>query len=211
MTWPQFVEADSLDGRHFEGQPAGEEYTTIFIGPWDHTCISYYAPDPGLADLTEQALAMWGSVSPITSCGNVPQATADIEVYGVASGSLGTGVLGVAGCGGGAFMAGCTVQITAGARNLVVVGHEIGHALGLGHSQRSDQLMSPICCNPLGFDDVAGIQSLYGPGANTPTPTTPTPGIPTATPTFGCSGFGCVTRTPTPVRYRLAVPGVSRD
>jgi hypothetical protein len=202
------MQAETLDGQRFEGP--GEPFTT-FVGRWDHTCITYHTTDAGLAALADQALALWGSVSTITNCGNVPRELADITIAGVPTGSLGSGVLGTAGCSGsGGFMHHCDIQITDGARNLIVVAHEIGHALGLGHSQRSDQLMSAFCCNPLGSDDIAGIQFLYGPnptGTPTPTPTfvfpTSTPVPPTATPS--------PTRTPTPPRFRLVVPGLARD
>jgi hypothetical protein len=55
--------------------------------------------------------------------------------------------------------------------------HEIGHALGLMHSQRGDQLMSPTYSSgvtkPLN-EDTQRVQQLYGP-AKVPTPTQPRP------------------------------------
>ena len=59
--------------------------------------------------------------------------------------------------------------------------HELGHALGLNHSE-GDNIMSPITSNreALSGDDIAGIQYLYG--APTAPPPTPTP-APTPRPT----------------------------
>lgn len=48
---------------------------------------------------------------------------------------------------------------------LTVATHEIGHTLGLAHSNDPDALMFPSYSGPhrfLGQDDIAGVQSLYG-------------------------------------------------
>lgn len=84
------------------------------------------------------------------------------------------------------------------ANDVAVMTHEIGHALGLGHSQDYYAIMysnpchktAPpgtyephINCNTINADDIAGIQSLYGSLPATPTATsTPTPVV-THTPT----------------------------
>ncbi len=49
---------------------------------------------------------------------------------------------------------------------VTVAAHEIGHVLGLDHSDDPDALMYPSYFGPrrfLGDDDIAGVQSLYGP------------------------------------------------
>lgn len=60
---------------------------------------------------------------------------------------------------------------------LTVAAHEIGHTLGLGHSNDPDALMYPSYSGPhrfLGEDDIAGAQSLYGVASAPP----PAPDIP---------------------------------
>jgi hypothetical protein len=48
---------------------------------------------------------------------------------------------------------------------VTVVMHEVGHSLGLDHTNDTNALMYPEYTGPkgLGGDDIAGIQSLYGP------------------------------------------------
>ena len=61
--------------------------------------------------------------------------------------------------------------------------HEVGHGLGLAHpddaGQQVDAIMNSVVSNrsTLAADDIAGIQSLYGPASRSPTPS------PTASPT----------------------------
>ena len=56
---------------------------------------------------------------------------------------------------------------------LTVAAHEIGHSLGLDHSNDPNALMYPSYFGPrrfLGSDDIAGIQSLYGQNETAPEP-----------------------------------------
>lgn len=98
---------------------------------------------------------------------------------------------------------------TTGANRVVdlqsVVLHELGHALGLGHSADGSAVMFASYCTgcdkrALTADDIAGIISIYGArgGGTTPTPLPPTP-TPTATPT----------RTPTPTATPTSTPTAS--
>ena len=52
--------------------------------------------------------------------------------------------------------------------------HELGHALGLGHSEMAGSVMEPVYAGSrrtLTADDIAGIQTIYGVAA-VPEPTT---------------------------------------
>jgi hypothetical protein len=62
--------------------------------------------------------------------------------------------------------------------------HEAGHALGLAHSDNPASVMYPYYHFATGLtaDDIAGIQSLYGAGAATPSNPPPLPPVQPATP-----------------------------
>ena len=60
-----------------------------------------------------------------------------------------------------------TVKSKKGINLLFVLVHEIGHSLGLGHSNVNEAIMEPFYngYNPnlkLNHDDIAGVQFLYG-------------------------------------------------
>lgn len=65
------------------------------------------------------------------------------------------------------YVAGSTKE-----QRVAVFMHELGHALGLGHSSSKGDIMYPIVDKQttLGPGDIAGIQAIMRPCATTPTP-----------------------------------------
>jgi len=75
-----------------------------------------------------------------------------------------------------------TINTYDGTNLLQTLTHEIGHSLGLSHSDVSDAIMAPFYKGykpnlTLDKDDIRAIQALYGPEVSKPTPRpTPSPG-----------------------------------
>lgn len=126
----------------------------VFIAPrFPENRVTYSCGSPEMRD----AVRMWASVSAIEDggCASNPDIVLVIPeqweggpfVWGMASPSRPQ----------------ATVWIRRDhEHDLGVYVHEVGHALGLGHSSDKDAAMNEWCCNPLNSDDVAGIQTLYG-------------------------------------------------
>jgi hypothetical protein len=84
--------------------------------------------------------------------------------------------------------------------------HEIGHALGLGHSDNPNAVMYPYYRRQTGLsgDDIAGIQSLYGAKITASQPPA-AGGAPAGGTGTGTAGAGTGTATgPTPVKDTVA-------
>jgi hypothetical protein len=97
-----------------------------------------------------------------------------------------------------------------------VVLHELGHALGLAHSDQPGAVMYPYYRMSTGLtsDDIAGIQNLYGtPGTGTPVSPTPpsTPVPPPSSPVAPPSSPAPAPGTPdtTPPTLRITKPGTT--
>lgn len=155
---------------------------------WDHSCFTH-AADPRLTT----ALAQWAAVSGVTDCGL--SLDPDVKLQVVPDGSFPGSQVGAAECSARPVPNGdnwdylytvCTIKLTkAYSERPAVILHEMGHVLGLGHSQDKTAVMfestsanSPTTPQP---DDIAAIRALYGPK-----------------------------RTPSSLQYQLLVPIVSR-
>lgn len=140
-------------------------------GKWAHTAITYQCGYQALA----QAVQDWAAVSGLVD-GGCTNSNPDIKMQILDPWPFNDGTAGYASWqGSNGTITSCTVtEPTRYAEHRGILLHEVGHCLGLGHSADSNAAMYPYCCAPLGADDIAAIQALYGPGEAVPP--TPTPG-----------------------------------
>jgi hypothetical protein len=171
------------------------------ISAWDKTDITYafvngtdQLPGDVERDLIRRAFAMWAEQTVLTFSESADASIADI-VIGWAVGDHGDGD---PFDGPGDVLAHASFPnpydasqvflhfddeerwVDSNTRNvdlLTVAAHEIGHTLGLAHSNDPEALMFPSYAGPhrfLGEDDIAGIQDIYGVGsAPDPAPEAP--------------------------------------
>nr|XP_054766131.1 72 kDa type IV collagenase-like [Lytechinus pictus] len=157
---------------------------------WDHQDVTYrilnFTPDlteEEIVDAIERAFKVWSDVTPLTfrRVYNVP---GDIHIQfseydhgdGVAfdgnGGTLAHAYFPGNGIGGDAHFDDSEIFSVFLSDDdkvdlFMVAAHEFGHSLGLGHSSEIQALMAPfyIAYDPefsLGYDDLHGIQSIYG-------------------------------------------------
>ena len=163
------------------------------ISTWDKLDITYaFVNGTGQIqgdverDLIRRAFALWSDQTPLTFTETTDSSTADI-VIGWATGDHGDGD---PFDGPGDVLAHASFPnpydhsqvflhfddderwVDSETRNvdlMTVAAHEIGHTLGLAHSDDFDALMFASYSGPRRFlseDDIAGVQSLYGVGSN---------------------------------------------
>ena len=190
---------DGLSGAKQEGSAIANYHA---ISKWANTDISYYfingtdqLPGDTEQQVITQAFALWAAQAPLTFTQVGDQGQADI-VIGWATGDHGDGD---PFDGPGDVLAHSSfpnpyddrqvflhfdddehwVDSNTGDMDLLTVAaHEIGHTLGLDHSDDPNALMYPSYGGPhrsLGADDIAGIQDLYGLASN-PAPAPSVPG-----------------------------------
>lgn len=163
--------------------------------PWDKTDLTFYFHNcPSRLDCQEardairQAFHNWELVSALVFTEVADVALADIEVTWTANDP--DGMLGEPGgvlaynffprYGGDMFIDD-TEPWTIGDQGefdlIIAATHEIGHGIGLDHSEYTDAIMYAYAgfAKILGPDDIAAIQALYGPPAGQTPSTTDTP------------------------------------
>ena len=184
-------------GYRYDSLPDANSAVAEFraLSKWDKTTITYFfingterISGNTERELIRQAFALWSSETSLTFTETSSRQDADI-VIGWAEGEHGDGD---AFDGPGDVLAHASYPnpyedrqvflhiddaerwVNSDTQNvdlLTVAAHEIGHALGLGHSDDRNALMYPSYSEPhrfLGQDDIAGIQSLYGLASEAP-------------------------------------------
>ena len=123
---------------------------------FDHTCITY---SEGLGD----AVRAWAAVSAIEDCG--VSDTPDIELRIVEPWPYPEWMGASTAFEDEGRIAYALVEVPSSTTDADTLTHEVGHALGLKHSNDSNALMWWGCCPSMSSDDIAGIQSIYGTAA----------------------------------------------
>lgn len=134
----------------------------VFLGTrYDHPCISY--SDARLAP----AVGNWVARTAIEDCGVEPPETADILLLVEDPWTHGARNLAMAGTtrwDGEGITLQCTIWVPWWfAEHITILTHEVGHCLGLDHSDVEGANMRPCGCNAISPDDRAAIVALYGP------------------------------------------------
>ncbi|XP_071790856.1 matrix metalloproteinase-18-like isoform X1 [Asterias amurensis] len=208
-----------------------KRYSTQGTVPWSNFDLTYsfdsYTPDiprDQVREAIQRAFKVWSDVTPLTFReiqGGEPdihidfttRSHSDDYAFDGPGGTLAHAFFPGPGLGGDAHFDDdetFTYQMYSGTNLFIVAAHELGHSLGLGHSNVEGALMAPYYQGympdfKLSYDDVSGVQSLYGRNPNPnpnprpaprPRPTIlppKQPETPKPTPSPTCTGgFGAV-------------------
>ena len=172
-TWSIIGAGISADTTTFETAEHGADATTSLLSDLNTSL--------DITSIINDAFDLWASVSGFVNLGQVADS-------GVEFGASETGIFGDIRIGAVSFDGAFGILAHAysvgstlggdihiddaedwGSLDLAtVLLHEIGHSLGLGHSNAAESVLRPFYEGPnfaLSADDIAGIQSIYGPAA----------------------------------------------